>query len=205
MLWFKAWCETRARLAVASVTLGIVALAIVGWTANWRAAGDAPQTIFLVLASVLGGGSLRQERAHHTLGFTLALPVARGHHLAVRALAGIAEVVALAALVAVLTRTPAVLALWAPCGVLAFAVALGASTLIANEYTGWLVGFGAVMAYEITLNLTALRGAPAFDLYRIMSDALVGAAVPWGSLAGLLAVGVFVLGLADRAQRWSTL
>jgi hypothetical protein len=204
MLWFKIWCETRTRLAVAGIVLGIVAIAVVGWRADWRAAGDTPQTIFLVLASVLGGGSLRQERAHGTLGFTLALPVARGHHFTVRALAGIGEIAALAALVAALTRTPAVLALWTPCGVLAFAVALGAAALVASEYTGWLLGFGAVMAYEIALNLPAPR-APALDLYRIMGDGLVGAALPWASLAALVAAGLLVLLLADRAQRWRAL
>jgi hypothetical protein len=200
-LWFKAWCETRSRVVVAVIALAIVSIGLVGWSAHWSTAGEAPQTIFLVLATVLGGGSLRQERAVGTLGFTLALPVSRDRHLAVRVVVGIGEIVALAGLVAALTRTPQVLPLWGACGSLAFVIALGFSTVIANEYSAWLASFGIVMLYETTINLVVRGGDPRFDVYRIMGDGLVEGPLPWSSLGGVIAIGVIVVGLATLALR----
>jgi hypothetical protein len=182
-MWFKAWCETRVRFVIALVAMAAVA----------ALPGDAASTVYLVLATVLGGGSLRQERAQDTLVFTLALPVPRWRHLAIRAAVAVGEVVAVAGVAAIAVRSPAILARWSPCGVLAMLVSLAFSTLLANEYAAWLAGFGTLMGYEVVTNLL---GVDAPDLYRLMAS---GTAV---GLVGLLVVGAGVFALGDRALRW---
>jgi hypothetical protein len=201
MLWFKVWCETRARLAIAAAALVAVCVAALGGGADWRRAGDAPQTCFLLLASVLGGGSLRQERALGTLGFTLALPVPWARHVVVRAAVGLAEIVALAAIAALVTRTPWIAVTWTAVGALGLGLALACATVIVNEYAAWLAGFGAVMGYELAVNLSSLRGDPALDLYRLMTDGAIGAPVAWPSLAGAVAAGAAILAAAAWASQ----
>jgi hypothetical protein len=182
-MWFKAWCETRVRFGIAVVAMAAVA----------RMPGDAAATIYLILATVLGGGSLRQELAQHTLFFTLALPVPRSHHLMIRAALAVGEVTAVTGVAAILMCSPAVLVRWSPCGVLAMLVSLGFSTAVANEYAAWLAGFGTLMGYEVVINFVGIQ-AP--DLYRVMAN---GTAI---ELVGMVVVAAAVLALADRVQRW---
>jgi ABC-2 type transport system permease protein len=194
MLIYKSWCETRLRLAIAAaavITMCVVALGSPG-------GGEGPQTIFILLVITLGGGSLRQEHALGSAGFTLALPVTRTRLLAARAATGIVEVVALAVVVAVLARSPAVILRWGTSGVLIFSIALGCATLVASEYAAWLAAFLVVMGYEGAVNLTDLRRIPALDLYATMQ---LGGPIPWGALAGLIGASAVVLVLASLPLR----
>jgi len=220
MLWYRAWCETRARVAIAAVAL-LAATALV-WHSDWRVTGhglsfasyvwsaaynDSVKALFVLLAIVLGTGSLRQEQALGTAGFTLALPVRRWRILAVRAGIGLVELFALAAAVAiavsVLSRAagdgwPVAQALrygvqWTACAGLVLACALLASIAIANEYVGWLITFLGFLAYEGAVGVTGLWRYPACDLYRLMS---AGADLPWAALALVIAAtgGVLAIG-----------
>lgn len=179
-LWFKIWCETRVRFALAAAAVAIT---------TQTSSGEAPATVFLVLATILGGGTLRQEREARTLGFTLALPVSRERHIITRAVIGLGELVALAGLAAIITRTPAVLPAWTACGALALVGALGFAMAIANEYAAWLAAFGALMTYEVALGMGVFPGAP--DLYGVMLELDLAAALLVGgfALAGLALLG----------------
>jgi ABC-type transport system involved in multi-copper enzyme maturation permease subunit len=183
-----------------------------------RAYGESIATLFVLLVISLGGGSLRQERALGTLGFTLALPVSRTRHVVARTLTGVAEVVALLLLVALeivaLAQTGGVgfrpgwalgvALLWAALGSLLLCLALLVASVVESELVAWLGTFVAVMGYEAVVNLTPLRAYPALDLYRFLAGASVhGGVLPWASLATLgvgcvLLVGAAVLHLGRR-------
>src|SRR6266496_2650334 len=122
MLAYKAWRETRARFAVALAVVAGLAHVFIVAEATFRArmiAIGGPHTTYarfielriftgvlhaayLLLAVVLGLGGFVRERAHSTLGFTLALPVPRSHHAIARAAVGLAEVFVLALVPALL-------------------------------------------------------------------------------------------------------
>lgn len=174
-LAFKTWCETRARFAVAVFV--VIATGVTG-------PAEAAQTCFLVVATALGGGTLRQERSAGTLGFTLALPISLGRHHAVRAGVGIVQVTALAVLAALVARDPMTAVRFAAVGILGLALALAIAARVANEYLAWIAAFGTLMTYEIAFSLWASN--PRFDLYQIMSmgDRL--------SIAGTLALAIVV-------------
>jgi len=240
MLWYKGWCETRARVAIAVAAVGAVCALVLVAGGDARHAGatthaarvwaavydDSVKTMFILLVILLGGGSLRQEHAHGTLGFTLALPVPRSRLVAVRAAVGIAQVWLLALLVGILVPVIAGIAgdgypvtqslsfslRWGVCGALVFCVSLLASTLLASAYLAWLAAFLAVIGYEAIVNLTALRGHPLLDLYGLMSgsgeayfsarDGLLVGPLPWAALGTVTLAGACLLALAGLRARW---
>jgi ABC-2 type transport system permease protein len=219
MLWYKAWCETRARVVIAVVAIA-AATALV-WQTDWRtrghgmgfaayvwtaAANDSLKTLFVLLAIVLGGGSLRQEHALGTAGFTLALPVRRRQLIIARAGTGLVELIALAGLIAgalaVLSWTAGdtgspwqslrFAVQWSVCGGAVLSLSLLMSIAIANPYAGWLVSLLGFLGYEAIVGVSGLRRYPACDLYRLMSEPRA----PWPALiavtaatAGLVAIG----------------
>jgi hypothetical protein len=211
-LFRKAWCETRARFAIGLGTLAVMIPLVVARAATpaevWAAVyGDAIQTIFVLIAIVLGTGSLRQERALGTLGFSLALPVPRARLVLARAAVGLAEVWLLAGFVAAWVPIVAAITgpgypisqslpfslLWAAVGSLIFSLTQLFASLIASDYLTWLLTFLLILGYQATLQLTALRQYPRLDLYRLMSgqDDL-----PWLAISSVLAVATALLGLA---------
>jgi hypothetical protein len=233
MLLYKAWCETRSRFAI-----GVAALAAMTALAAMQARGargvaqvvaavygDSNKTTFALLAIVLGIGSLRQERALGTLGFSLALPVPRSRLVAARAAVGLAEVGLIALFVGMwLPAVTAIAApgcsipipqalrfaaLWAGCGIPIWCLAQLLATLVASDYVAYLGALMIVVGYEALLQLTALRDRPLLDLYRVMAGvgepylradgALV--ALPWPALAGAVAAGAALLGLAVLRTR----
>lgn len=222
MLLFKAWCETRSRFAIGVAVLGVLVVTAIGrgergvWAAVY---GDASATTFVLLAIVLGVGSLRQERALGTLGFSLTLPVTRGRLVAARAAVGVVEVWVLAGFVALAVAGGSALtgpgfplgqalgfaALWGACGTLVLCLAQLLASLLASDYLAYLGTLLIVIGYEMIVQLTALREQPLFDLYRLMSgggepyfravDAtLIG--LPWAALAVLAAGSAGLLVLA---------
>jgi ABC-2 type transport system permease protein len=241
MLWYKTWCETRTRLAITMLTLLWICAVIVLVQGSSRSADghrltyvsyvwnavykDYLRTLFVLLAMVLGSGTLLQERAQGTIGFTLSLPVSRSRLLAVRAAVGVGEVLLLALIPAVAIPLLSFVAgqrypleqamqfgiLWAVCGALVFCLALLVSALHASEYSAWLLSFLIVLLYEGIVNFTALRSIPALDLFAIMSGSnmpyfntashLIVGPLPWTSLAAFLGIaGALLLG-ADRVLR----
>lgn len=198
MLWYKTWCETRVRFALSvAALLGICAAIVLLRAMSYDAAQpvtfvsyiwsavykDYLRNLFTILVIVLAGGTLLQERAAGTVGFTLSLPVSRARLMRVRAAVGLAEVVALAAVPAialpVLARAvgesyPAAQSiqfgvLWAIGGAVVFSASLLCATLIANEYGSWAVAFTALMLYEALFNLSALQRLRGFDVLRFQS------------------------------------
>ena len=190
MLVARAWFETRTRFALAAAVM----------TATWLAGqgSDSAKTLFVMLAIVLGGGSLRQERALGTAGFTLALPVTRRALVAARVAVGFSELAVLAAIPVVAGKLAvAGAAAWAVCGAAVLAAAFLVSTLVASEYAAWLVCFFGVVGYQAAVALTALQRWPALDLFRQMTEARPVA------LAGFAAAAAVLVCAAHLCQRRS--
>lgn len=202
----KAWCETRSRWAIGLATLAVV----IGAGRGEPALGESTKTVFVLLAIVLGTGALRQERALGTLGFSLALPVPRRVQIVVRAAVAIAGVCVLAGFVTVwaplvswldggeVESTWRLGVIWAVCGSLIACLAQLLAALLASDYLVYLGTLLIVMAYEMVIQLTALREQPLCDLYRVMSG---GPSLPWPSLGGAIAISAAMLAVASRAAR----
>lgn len=215
-LWRKTWLETRTRFLLAAAAMA-AAVAVVGAPVRDRSGptilqtvfGEPVITLFLLIAITLGGGSARQERAHGTLGFTLALPVTRPRLAIVRAAVGTAQlavivvgvVVTLCGIVVVGGTTlpwaemVAIGARWVALGAFLVALSTAASTLIEHELVGWLATFSTVMLYEAAVQLTPLRGYSALELYRF-AGAYPGVA-SWAVLATLISVTCVCVAVAS--------
>jgi ABC-type transport system involved in multi-copper enzyme maturation permease subunit len=238
MLWYKFWRETRVRWMMSILALAWVCAVIVVIEKTTRAHAEQPMSyisyiwqavykgyvrdIFVLLAIVLGGGSLLQERAHGTVGFTLALPVSRSRLIAMRTAVGLSEILLLALVPAVVVPAlspffgetyPILQALqfsllWTVCGALVFGAALLLSTLMAGEYSAWMACFLAMMLYSAIVNVTALQRIPALNFFKIMSGAqmpyfrasehLLSGPLSWQPLATILLIAAGFLVAAGR-------
>ena len=236
MLWYKAWCESRVRFLISAfLIIGVCAAVVmvrhipdpwrgpvssyVGYVYHRIYAGFLRGT-FLILVLVLGLGGLARERAHGTVGFTLALPVSRWGLVIARAAVGLAEVAALAALPAMLMPSLSRVAgeayplsqalqfslLWMGIGSLVFAAAFLASTVFLSEYTALTVSLVAFYVYPLLVTrIPALRGYPLHIHYLMNGTGmpyfdphaarLVGP-LPWTILSVAMAVTAGLIALA---------
>jgi ABC-type transport system involved in multi-copper enzyme maturation permease subunit len=142
--------------------------------------GGGIRTLYTIFVLVLGLGGLVPERAHGSVGFTLALPVRRLRLVAVRAAAGIAQVAALALVPALVVLAlsrfvnetyPAADALrrsgqWAAIGVEPFAAAMLASVVF-EPFTALGVSLAATFLYA------ALMSAPPAPIALLVAVAMV--------------------------------
>src|ERR1700730_6442311 len=118
MLLYKSWRESRVRFLLSAVALAVICASFVFFRVDASSGiGDEPlsypvyiwrntykgylRELFMILTILLGLGGLARERDHRTVGFTLALPVSRWRLLATRTFVGLAQVVLLAAVPAV--------------------------------------------------------------------------------------------------------
>ena len=222
MLWYKAWRESRVRFLTSALVLIGICAAVVLLQQSFRAQlhtreaplntyagyiylriyGGFARGTFLLLALVLGLGGLQRERAHGTAGFTLALPVSRFKHVAVRAAVGMLQVVALSLVPLILVPGLSPFAgesypwrqslqfslLWVVVGTVVFAAAFLASAIFANEYSALAVSLVAFLMYPLATHLSPLNRYP-LNIYYIMNgigmpyfdphtDLLIGP-MPW--------------------------
>lgn len=236
MLWYKAWRETRTRFLASGVTLAWVCVVILVlqqqsrltahlsysgyiWSAIYK---DYVRDLYIALTILLAGGTLTQEREHGTAGFTLALPVTRRHLVTVRSALGLAQVVALALVPALLIPALSALSgepydtgqplrffpLWACCGVVIFGLAHLVATVVRGVATSWLCSFLALAVYGAAVNATALSRYPRLSLFRIMNGtgldtfhratySLQGP-LPWALLAAIVCLGLALLACSAR-------
>jgi ABC-type transport system involved in multi-copper enzyme maturation permease subunit len=238
MLWYKTWRETRARLLISAITLAWVCFVIVLIQQGNRAHEIPPMSynayiwkavykgyvrhFFIILVIVLGGGGLLREQAHGTAGFTLALPVSRWRLMSVRAAVGLIEIAFLAVVPAFvitacspsmheyyqLSQALQFSVLWAVGGALMFGAAVLLSTVLAEEYSGWIACFLCMMLYSAAVNITALQQFPSLDFFKIMSGLempyfssvyyLLTGPMPWLPLSIMLAIAIGFIVVAGR-------
>lgn len=124
MLWLKAWRESRVRFLLIALTLStLCAFAVLfepymqqhqlpialhmrkgvytEYIYNLIFGGTA-KGVFALLVIFLGLGGLQRERAHNTVGFTLALPVSRIQVIGTQIAVGMIELAMLALIPAIL-------------------------------------------------------------------------------------------------------
>jgi len=171
MLWWKAWRESRVRfLLIALMLSSLCAFAVLfepyirqhqlpiplalrkgayaEYIYNLIFAGTA-KGVFAILAIFLGLGGLQRERAHNTVGFTLALPVSRLRVIGIQIAVGMIELATLVLIPTILIpglstlmhrSYPLALALhfsvlWFFGGLIIFATSLLLSVTTHGEYT----------------------------------------------------------------------
>jgi len=234
----KAWHESRSRFAISAAILATLCVVFIAFQDPLRrlmGATTAPantyagyiyirvyatvgEGLFAVLVVLLALGGTRRERAHGSLGFTLALPVPHRTHAMVRAAVGLGQVVALAALPAVLVPAGSALIglryaadqaatfalLWAAVGSIGFAASFLVSVIVANDYAAL-----AVSVLAVRLVPSALTRLPGLHQLPRLHDLMSGHAmpyldpqratlvcVPWGVAAGSLVVAAGLLAVA---------
>jgi ABC-type transport system involved in multi-copper enzyme maturation permease subunit len=240
MLWYKAWLESRTRFILSAVTIAGLSVGFVLFHRDGAKIFDRPPTyveyiwelvykgylreLFVVLALLLGIGGLLRERDFGTAGFTLSLPVSRLRLLSVRAALGLAQVVALSLLPALLIPAISPLRgesypwaqalqfalLWAVVGALIFMLGFLASSLFGGEYTALVVAFLGLIVYSIISDLPFFE-RHSLDVHDIMSgtgmkyfppkgSALIGP-LPWNALTVILLIGFSLAALSGRITR----
>lgn len=199
MLLYKAWRESRTRFLLSAVALAIICASFVFFHGDASGGiGDEPlsyavyiwritykgylRELFMILTILLGVGGLAREREHRTVGFTLALPVSRWRLLATRTLVGLAEVVLLAALPAIVlpflspligqayppSQAWAFAILWATVGSLIFGMGLLASVLFAGEFTAPVAALFGLVGYTLFADVQPLERY-LIDIHDVMS------------------------------------
>ena len=205
MLWYKAWRESRARFLLSVIALAVICASFVFFHRDASSGiSDEPlsyavyiwritykgylRELFMILTILLGLGGLTRERDHRTVGFTLALPVSRSRLLATRTLVGLAQVVLLAALPAIVlpvlspligqayppSQAWAFTILWATVGSLIFAMGLLASVLFTGEFTAPVAAICGLMGYSLIADM-----APAERYLTDIHDVMSGIDMPY--------------------------
>lgn len=239
MYWYKPWRELRARMVVASMAIA-AGCALIVWKEEafrnfrgesmtyeryvWKLLYDTiVRDLFVVLTIVFGCGSLHQERAQGTLGFTLALPVSRTRATLTRACVGYGGVLAMAFLpVAMLALCSPMVGqhyavatalqfslLYSAAGATIYGITFLLAHSLAGEYTAALLAVPALFAYEAVFSLPGLQRLRSLDIVATMTgegmpwfderSGLFVGPLPWGSLVLLAALAGACVGLAVRS------
>jgi ABC-2 type transport system permease protein len=241
MLWYKSLREIRTVTLVGIAAMAAMCALVVLNQQTMRAHADAPMTyvayiwksvynsigrdIFIILSIILGSGSLLQERAHGTAGFTLALPVSRRSIVYTRAVIGYLGVLVIAAVPIVvvplvsgyvgeqypIAQNIGFFFLWAACGAVFYGVTFLLAHRLEGDYISVLLAIPLLMLYGVLLNLPWLSRLRMLNIFHVINGEdmpffnearhLLIAPLPWLSLAIMLAVSaVFITFAARRIQ-----
>ena len=238
MLWYKSFREIRTVTLVGILGMAAACVLIVLNQQTMRAHADAPMTyvayiwksvynsigrdVFVILCVILGSGSLLQERAHGTSGFTLALPVSRLRIVFTRAVIGYFGVLAIAAVpIAVVPIASRYVGeqypvgqnigfffLWAGCGAVFYGLTFLLAHWIEGEYLSVLVAIPSLMLYGALLNLPWLSQLRMLNIFDILNGEempffnetqhVLIAPLPWIALGVMVVVSAVLITLAAR-------
>ena len=235
MLWYKAWRESRVRFLLSAVALALICASFVFFHRDVSSGiSDEPITypayiwhitykgylreLFMILTILLGLGGLAREREQGTVGFTLALPVRRWRFVATRAVVGVAEVVLLAMIPAIVlpllsplvgqsyssSQAWAFTILWATIGSLIFGMGLLASVLFTGELTAPVAALLGLAAYSLLAEQAPVERYLT-DIHDVMSGidmpyfaertaALTGP-LPWATLSAVVVATVALIAI----------
>jgi ABC-2 type transport system permease protein len=183
--------------------------------------GGGARPLCTILVLILGLGGLLHEREQGTAAFTLALPVRRWRLVAVRAAVGLVEMTALAMIPALLIPTMSPIVhqsypfsqaiqfslLWIAVGTILFATSFLLSTVLAGQYTAFLVAWilfilhTLVAAYRpfrmYRFNLNWVQSGFGMPYFDPRTATLIGP-MPWTRLSIMLLVSLVLLAAAAR-------
>lgn len=247
MLWWKAWSESRVRFFLTGLTLSIFCVSVVAlqpyvqhhplpiplslrrgatteYLYNLIFAGTG-KGMFALLVIFLGLGGLQRERAQHTAGFTLALPVSRLQVIETQMAVGVMELAALAAIPALVVSGissllhrsyPPAMALhfsvlWFFGGLVLFAVSFLLSVVFAGEYTAPVVCYLVLVVHALVsawhplapyrLNLMWMMGEFRTMHWNAAHTLLQPPPLSWLRMAALAALACALLAASARVTR----
>jgi ABC-type transport system involved in multi-copper enzyme maturation permease subunit len=241
MLWYKAWRESRTRFLLSALVLAILCLVVVLFQEQIRAhkpllpgfkvvsysehiykfiySGMA-KAFYVFILLFLGLGGLRQEQAHGTAAFTLALPVSRLRLVAVRIGMGITQMAVLALLPALIIPTVSLTVhqsypltealhfsvLWVICGAVLYAMVFLFSTVLSSAYTALAVSYIAFFLQDAILSsqplmpyrlkLLHILGEFGTMKWNVEHTVLSSGPMPWVHLAAFSLVAACMLSAA---------
>ncbi len=185
MLWYKAWLETRSRFLISLI--GMIAICSLWVFHLERDALDYTTSAYynyiiyvshsmlvmmwiLAVTLIMMGGLLR-EQATGVSAFTLALPVSRMRLVSIRIRMGLIQALILAIIpwmtifliASIFGKTHSIsqaafyLVLLLGGGLLFFAMAVLASSIVGGEYTAPLVSYGTAITTAVAFSGRSLR------------------------------------------------
>jgi ABC-2 type transport system permease protein len=226
MLWYKTWLETRSRFLISLA--GMIAICSLWAFHLEKDALDSTTSEYynfilydshamlvmmwiLAVTLIMMGGLLR-EQATGVSAFTLALPTSRTRLMSIRIGMGFIEAVILAivpwaaifSIASIFGKTHSIsqavfyLVLLLGGGLLFFAVAVLASSLVGGEYTAPLVSYGAVIATAVAFNSRSLRPYNPWEFmlgseYLNPRTSLLVWPIPWLQTAGYIFLAALLL------------
>lgn len=246
-LLYKAWKESRTRFLLSAGSIALLCATVVLFNAQMqRNPGRMPHGLradtynehvyhfiysgtakgmFAMLVLFVGLGGLARERHRGTASFTLALPATRTQLILSQIAVGWAEIVAMAALPALLVPTLSTVVnqsypvsvsmhfalLWVAGGLMIFGLAYLSAALFVGDYTGLVVAFLAMFGVPL------IARVPALERYRLNflttmgefgtmhwnSDhtMLLPSPMPWARVLAFCAIGVALLWIALTVTR----
>jgi ABC-type transport system involved in multi-copper enzyme maturation permease subunit len=238
MLWYKSFREIRTVTLLGILGMAGACVLIVLNQQTMRAHADVQMTyvayiwksvynsvgrdIFVILCIILGSGSLLQEKAHGTSGFTLALPVSRRRIVFTRAMIGYFGVLAIAAAPIVVVPIASryvgeqypvgqnidFFFLWAGCGAIFYGLTFLLAHRIEGDYLSVLVAIPSLMLYGALLNLPWLSQLRMLNIFDILNGEempffnetqhLLVPPLPWLALAVMVVVSAVLITFAAR-------
>ncbi len=232
MLWYKAWLETRLRFLLC--LLGLTALSvyevirmITGVTSPVSPAyyylelHDATRYLgvyWLLAMNLTSMGGLLREKAVGAASFTLALPFSRARQTGVRIAVGLLEAMAMivvpwagiyatgiiAGVAPSLSQVFLHLAFLTGGGLVYFAIAVLASSLVEGEYIAPLISFGVVVLMGSIFQGPALQsynpgnfmaGGPHFRIH----EGLLAGRFPWAQAGIYFALSMVLVAVSVKA------
>ena len=229
MLWYKAWLETRLRFLIC--VIGITAICVYNvirmdsgltsavnlayYYSVLHNATTQLTVVWLLAVNFTTMGGLLREKAVGAASFTLALPFSRAHLAGVRFAVGLAEALAMLAIPwaaifltgSVFGKTHSVsqallhIVFLISGGVVYYAIALLASSVVEGEYTAPVVSFGVVAVIASTFDrnpwnpLGFMNGG---DHYRVHEGLLTGA-IPWTQIAVYALLAALLVAVSVKA------
>lgn len=212
MLWYKAWLETRLRFLICLA--GITGLCsynvfqmdyrlpspvnLAYYYATLHFTNSRLAIIWLLAINFITMGGLLREKAVGAASFTLALPFSRARLTGVRIAVSVTEAAALLVIpwIAMFVVDGTVgkahsipqalfhLVLLTGGGMLPYAIALLASSIVEGEYMAPIVSFGVIVVISLNLDSPGLRQYNPMNLmtggkyYDAHAGLLIGS-VPW--------------------------
>lgn len=230
MVWFRAWLETRSRIAFTIAWLAVFVGILASASANRGGAPGGLPRMLDVLAFVwvfvpvwLAGSGVRTQAGfgrgatrglHGSTYFTVSLPVTRARLVIVRTLLGLIETaavitalgVALWLLLPVLGTEASVqdgvghLLVAFVCGLAFYGLSTLTATLLDDVWHIWSSTLAILVLWSAPVRRLLPEG---FDVFRPLAEAspLVTHTLPWTAmLVALIAGGVFLLTAVKVAQ-----